>query len=64
MRQVARGADALLGGHDDTLLVIESMKLETSVKAPRDGRVEIVHVTVGQSFERSAPLAVLAKAEG
>jgi 3-methylcrotonyl-CoA carboxylase alpha subunit len=52
----------------DTLLVIESMKLETAVKAPRDGVVETVHVAVGQSFDRSAPLVALArepsKAEG
>jgi biotin carboxyl carrier protein len=46
----------------DTLLVIESMKLETAVKAPRDGVVEAMHVAVGQSFDRSAPLATL-KAE-
>src|SRR5262245_28135053 len=46
----------------DTLLVIESMKLETAIKAPRDGVVEAVHVGVGQSFDRSAPLATL-KAE-
>ncbi|MDQ8727479.1 acetyl-CoA carboxylase biotin carboxyl carrier protein subunit [Bradyrhizobium sp. LHD-71] len=44
----------------DTLLVIESMKLETSVKAPRDGRIDTVHVAMGQSFDRSAPLATLA----
>jgi acetyl/propionyl-CoA carboxylase alpha subunit len=44
----------------DTMLVIESMKLETAVKAPRDGVVGAVHVTVGQSFDRSAPLATLA----
>jgi biotin carboxyl carrier protein len=47
----------------DTLLIIESMKLETAVKAPRDGVVEAVHVAVGQSFDRSAPLVALAKAE-
>jgi biotin carboxyl carrier protein len=29
------------------------------VKAPRDGVVEVVHVAVGQSFDRSAPLATL-----
>ncbi|HMK78849.1 MAG TPA: biotin/lipoyl-containing protein [Xanthobacteraceae bacterium] len=47
----------------DTLLVIESMKLETAIKAPRDGVVEAVHVAVGESFDRSAPLATLVKAE-
>jgi biotin carboxyl carrier protein len=51
-------------GRGDTLLVIESMKLETAVKAPRDGVVETVHVAVGQAFDRNAPLVVLVKAEG
>ena len=55
----AKPGDAIARG--DTLLVIESMKLETAVKAPRDGVVEAVHVAVGQSFDRSAPLVVLAK---
>ena len=45
----------------DTLLVIESMKLETAVKSPRDGVLEAMHVAVGQSFDRSAPLATLAR---
>jgi 3-methylcrotonyl-CoA carboxylase alpha subunit len=43
-----------------TLLVIESMKLETAVKAWRDGVVTEVHVAVGRSFDRSAPLVTLA----
>jgi biotin carboxyl carrier protein len=58
----AKPGEAIARG--DTLLVIESMKLETAVKAPRDGVVEAVHVAVGQSFDRSAPLATLAEAEG
>jgi biotin carboxyl carrier protein len=57
----AKAGQAIVRG--DTLLVIESMKLETAVKAPRDGVVEAVHVAVGQSFDRSAPLATLVKAE-
>lgn len=52
---IARGA---------TILVIESMKLETAVKAPHDGIVEAVHVAVGQSFDRSALLATLGKPGG
>jgi biotin carboxyl carrier protein len=54
--------DAVLAG--DTLLVIESMKLEMAVKAPRDGIVEAVNFGLGQSFERCAVLAVLAPQEG
>lgn len=44
----------------DTLVVIESMKLETAIKAWRDGTVESVHVTEGRIFERSAPLVTFA----
>lgn len=43
----------------DTLLVIESMKLETAIKAWRDGVVAAVHVAVGQTFDRGAPLVAL-----
>lgn len=46
----------------DPLLVIESMKLETAVVAPRDGIVEQVHVALGDTFERDAPLVTLVKA--
>lgn len=44
----------------DVLIVIESMKLETSIAAPRAGIVEAVHVALGQTFDRDAPLVTLA----
>jgi biotin carboxyl carrier protein len=44
----------------ETLMVIESMKLETAIKAWRDGSVAAVHVGVGQTFQRGAPLLALA----
>jgi biotin carboxyl carrier protein len=44
----------------DTLMVIESMKLETAIKAWREGEVAAVHVGVGQAFQRGAPLLTLA----
>jgi biotin carboxyl carrier protein len=44
----------------DTLVVIESMKLETAIKAPRDGVIATVHVAVGKTFDRAAPLVTLA----
>ena len=47
----------------DILLVIESMKLETAVRAPRDGVIETAHLAVGKSFERDAPLISLAPLE-
>ena len=44
----------------DVLMVIESMKLETAIKAPRDGVVTVVHVAPGESFDRDVPLVTLA----
>lgn len=53
---VEAGAHVVAG---ETLLVIESMKLETAIKAPRDGIVETVHVRHGQTFGRDVALASL-----
>jgi acetyl/propionyl-CoA carboxylase alpha subunit len=44
----------------DTLMVIESMKLETAIRAWRNGVIAAVHVGVGQTFQRGAPLLALA----
>lgn len=44
----------------DPLLVIESMKLETTIRAWHDGQVAAIHVAAGQSFERDAVLVTLA----
>lgn len=46
-----------------TLLVMESMKMETSIVAPRDGVVEAVHFEQGQTFDRDALLVSLAAGE-
>jgi 3-methylcrotonyl-CoA carboxylase alpha subunit len=43
----------------DAILVIESMKLETTICAWRDGIVEAVHVTEGATFERGTLLVSL-----
>jgi biotin carboxyl carrier protein len=48
----------------ETLVVIESMKLETAIKAWREGDVAAVHVVVGQAFQRGAPLVTLAPQAG
>jgi len=42
-----------------TLMVIESMKLETAIAAWRDGTVKTVHLAQGQTFDRAAPLITL-----
>jgi biotin carboxyl carrier protein len=44
----------------DPLVVIESMKLETTIRAWHDGLVADLHVTAGQSFDRDAVLVTLA----
>lgn len=43
----------------ETMMIIESMKLETAIKAPRDGVIETVHVGLGQTFQRDAVLVTL-----
>lgn len=44
----------------DTLVVIESMKIEVAIKAERDGVVEAIHTAPGRSFDRDAVLVTLA----
>lgn len=44
------------------LLVMESMKMETTLVAPRDGVVEAVHYALAQSFDRDAVLVTLEEA--
>lgn len=41
------------------LVVIESMKMQSEIAAMRDGIVDRVFLTVGDTFERGAPLASL-----
>jgi 3-methylcrotonyl-CoA carboxylase alpha subunit len=47
----------------DTLLVMESMKMETTIAAPRDGVVEAVHFGEKQTFDRDALLLELKHVE-
>ncbi|HXD05735.1 MAG TPA: biotin/lipoyl-containing protein [Burkholderiaceae bacterium] len=42
-----------------SLMVIESMKMQTEIAAPRDGIVESVAVKAGASFDRGATLLTL-----
>ncbi|WP_210421778.1 acetyl-CoA carboxylase biotin carboxyl carrier protein subunit [Phreatobacter aquaticus] len=49
--------DAVTTG--DPLVVIESMKLETTIRAWHDGVIAELHVAAGQSFDRDAPLVTL-----
>lgn len=52
-----KAGDAVVQGQ--TLMVIESMKLETAITAWRDGVVAEVHFTPGKTFPLKAPLVSL-----
>lgn len=54
--QVAAGDEVTKG---QTLLVMESMKMETTIIAPRDGVIEAVAFEKGQTFDRDALLVTL-----
>jgi len=45
--------------HGQTLVVIESMKMQSEMTASRDGRVERVHREVGETFDRGDALIAL-----
>jgi acetyl-CoA/propionyl-CoA carboxylase biotin carboxyl carrier protein len=45
----------------ETLVVLESMKMEISIAAPRDGAVAEIHVAAGDQVERGAVLIELAE---
>jgi biotin carboxyl carrier protein len=44
---------------DDPMLVIEAMKMQTTIGAPVDGTVDAVHVVPGQSVKPGQPLCTL-----
>lgn len=43
----------------ETMMIIESMKLELAIKAPRAGVVDTVHVAFGEAIGRDAALVTL-----
>jgi biotin carboxyl carrier protein len=47
----------------ETLVVLESMKMEISIAAPRDGSVAAVFIAAGDQVERGATLIELAEEE-
>jgi 3-methylcrotonyl-CoA carboxylase alpha subunit len=48
----------------ETLVVLESMKMEISIAAPRDGSIAAVFVAAGDQVERGATLIELAAEDG
>jgi acetyl-CoA/propionyl-CoA carboxylase biotin carboxyl carrier protein len=47
----------------ETLVILESMKMEMSIQSPRDGTVESVLVAAGEQVERGSTLVALAAEE-
>ncbi len=60
--QAAQPGDAVAAGAE--ILTIESMKLETTIKAPRDAVVESLPLPPGATFEKGATLVTLAPPKG
>jgi biotin carboxyl carrier protein len=58
--RVEPGATVTAG---ETLVVMESMKMEISIQSPRDGVIETVLVAVGDQVDRGATLIELAEEE-
>ncbi len=46
---------------ETVVAIIESMKLETAIRASQDGVVEKIHVREGESFDRDAVLVTLSQ---
>jgi acetyl-CoA carboxylase biotin carboxyl carrier protein len=44
-------------GADETLMILESMKMEIPVNSPVAGRVTKIHVKEGQTVQEGQPLA-------
>lgn len=62
MPGVVVAVNASVGAHvtlGDVLIVIESMKMQINIVAPRDGVVEAVYVEVNQTFDKGAQLISL-----
>lgn len=48
---------------DDTVVILESMKMQNELKAPRAGKVQTISVTVGDSVDKNQLLIIIAGAE-
>jgi biotin carboxyl carrier protein len=46
-------------GKGESLLVVEAMKMENAIQAPRAGRIAAVHVSVGEIVESGADLVTI-----
>ena len=46
-------------GEGHILLIVEAMKMENELRAPRDGGVQTIHVGPGDSVDKGTPLVTL-----
>jgi biotin carboxyl carrier protein len=53
---VSEGLEVTKG---QTVIILESMKMQNELKAPKDGVVQRVHVAQGQSVEQNKPLLTI-----
>jgi biotin carboxyl carrier protein len=58
VKLLVREGEDVAEGHG--LLVMEAMKMQNELRAPRDGRVEQIYVAEGMGIETGAPLVRLA----
>ena len=58
---VESGAEVKRGA---PILILEAMKMEHTIAAPADGRVEALHYGVGDMVEEGAELLAFEAAEG
>lgn len=53
---VSEGAEVKKG---QTVIILESMKMQNELKSPKDGVVQRIHVAQGQSVEQNKPLVTI-----
>ena len=41
---------------DDTLVILEAMKMENAINSPRDGIIKSINVTQGESVDKNSLL--------
>ena len=47
----------------DTVIILESMKMENELKAPCDGVIQTIYITVGASVEKNQNLVTVGQPE-
>ncbi len=56
---LVKGAVGDVISKGQTIVILESMKMQNELKAPRDGTISAIHVNPGQSVEKNKPLLTI-----